>query len=450
MIHKIQACLLTCIGILLLMIFSTLPPTMSAATQPQPINQADDITITPSPTLNTAPTLAEPNPIDTVSTPQPLEPIRHIIQPEDTFWYIVQLYGHRFDPSNDVLINEILAINDNFSNIDILPGAGSELLIPQPTVTPSAVQPDTSVSDSEPADNTVEENVTEPTVDPNSPISYIITEGDTLFGILTRFNYTYNIGLVNRVIALNPSIPNADSLPGVGIEILLPQKTATPVPEGLELTQTVAAEVGIEIREGGVTVPRGTDFGCYTVAEGDTIVGIAEQYNTTLEIISQLNQDLNWGGCDFTEYSGGPDCAPILRLDACINVPLPTVTPEPTLTPSGSETPTPTPTYIPPNVIYPPNGAIAPPTTFNLQWVSVGILDADDVYLVELFDTSSSQQWTRVTRNTSIHLDDFLIPSDGQNHSIQWRVSVARPNPSGSYVHIGTIGTWQLFEWQSR
>lgn len=296
-----------------------------------------------------------------------------------------------------------------------------------------------------------------PTAEPTptetpAPYVHVIREGETLGSIvqLQPWGYPFDMAVINAVVALNDNIVNADILPPPGNEILIPRRTATPIPEGIELTLTSDASIGLGERVGGVVLAQGAITGCHNVVEGETLVGIADIYNTTLEVISQLNQNLNWFGCNFTQYSGGPNCNPIIRLNQCITVPLPTPIPTHTATPSGRETATPTPTLSPPRLVFPPDGAVAPAGIFALQWVSVGILQDDEVYLVELQDTTNGTNWSQITRGTSMVLPSSLVPTDGQTHTIQWRVGVGRELDGGRIEYRGGIGNWRTFQWQSR
>lgn len=284
------------------------------------------------------------------------------------------------------------------------------------------------------------------------PYVYIIRPNDTLGYILQLQPWGYppfDPGVIAAVVRLN-NLPNENILPPPGSELLIPRRTATPIPEGADATATSDASLGAGQRIGNVTLPQGAITGCYTVVEGDSLIGIADRFNTTLETLSQLNQNLNWFGCRFSEYSGGPNCRPFISVGQCVNVPLPTPTPVPTATPSGRETPTPTPTYAPARGFYPPNGAIAPGIPIRLEWVSVGVLRPEEVYLVEFQNLTTNTQSLQVTRNTFLMLPDSLIPSDGQTHSVQWRVSVAKRTETGAYQYIGGVGDWRFFQWRSR
>jgi hypothetical protein len=277
-----------------------------------------------------------------------------------------------------------------------------------------------------------------------------VQEGDTLTIMLFRESCgnQVNQGLIDAVVALNENLANPDVLPAIGSTLRVPRPTPTPVPAGLEMTQTASADSGITII-GNQQFVQGQEFGCHTVQEGETVAGIAEQYRTTLEVISQQNPNLNWLGCDFTNPSGGPNCAPGIRIDQCINVPLPTSTPVPTNTPSGNETATPTPTYAPVRAFFPPNGASAS-GRITVQWVSAGVLRDNEVYLVEVVDRTAENSDNFITRATSYALPDRFIPTDGQTHLFEWRVSVAAENTDGTYRMIGAIGEWRRFQWQSR
>jgi LysM repeat protein len=347
-----------------------------------------------------------------------------------------------------------------------LPTPTVELLVtPSVTVQPS---PSPSLSPSPTLEATLTEVVIAtgaPTLPPSvptlpavevtateGPYVYVIKEQDTLGFILQQqpWGYPpYDPGVIAAVVQLN-NLVSENILPPPGSELLIPRRTPTPIPEGSDATATSDASLGTGTRIGNVTLPQGAVAKCYTVVAGDSILGIANKFNTTLEILSQLNQNLNWFGCQFDQYSGGPGCRPEIYVDMCVTVPMPPPTATPSSTPSGNETATPTPTFTAPRGFYPPDGAIAPPRTFTLEWVSVGILGSNDVYLVEVQDTTLGTQWLEVTRNTSILLPDSLIPSDGRSHEFQWRVTVARRNTGGTYDYVGGVGTWRRFTWQNR
>jgi hypothetical protein len=332
-------------------------------------------------------------------------------------------------------------------------GTATPSLTPTASLTPEVVML-TPVD--VPTQNSNLPSVGQPTLPPAEvatvgPWEYVIQEGDTLGSILFKQPWGYNgydPVIQQAVVRLNGMF-STEILPPVGTTILIPQRTPTPIPANFEVTQTAAAISGVGPC-GNVACPTNQQFDCHNVEEGESIVVIAEIYNTSLEMMSSLNQNLNWFGCNFTLPSGGPNCSPLISIGQCVTVPLPTPTIVPSATVSGNETATPTPTFAPAKLVYPPEGAVAPAGIFPLQWVSVGILKADEIYLIEVEDTTKGETWRQVTRDTSLMLPDTLIPTDGQVHQIRWRVSVARRDASGGYVYAGGTGNWRTFQWQSR
>ncbi|MCU0512015.1 MAG: LysM peptidoglycan-binding domain-containing protein [Anaerolineae bacterium] len=355
-------------------------------------------------------------------------------------------------PTVEVLITETATAS---ASPTLTPGASPTL-----TPTPSLTQPVVMLTPVQIAvvATAVPESVPALPAPPptDGPYVHVIRENETLGYILQLQPWGYpafDPAIIQAVLAINPDMRSADLLPPPGTELLIPRRTPTPIPVGIELTQTVVAGMGMELVGDSIALPPGTTFGCHDVEEGDTIIGIADIYSTSLEVISALNQNLNWSGCNFTEFSGGPGCNPLISINQCINVPLPTPTPVPSRTPSGSETATATPTFAPASLVYPPEGAVAPPGIFPLQWVSAGILQAQQVYLVEVQDVTPgiiAEPWRQVTRGTSLLLPAELIPTDGQTHLFQWRVSVAQRDASGAYGYAGGTGVWRTFRWQSR
>jgi hypothetical protein len=333
--------------------------------------------------------------------------------------------------------------------IDPLPEIAEVSPSPSPTATPTS-QDEIQIATPTPFFTDVPTETPIPT-ETLGPWEYEIRAGDTLGYIIQQppFNYR-NRAVIDEIVRINPNIPNPDTLPGPGAVILIPRPTETPIPEGLELTAAIDAAQGVLTR-GNVRLPANAEIGLHVVRQNETAIGIVEQYGgMTLEIFSQLNAEVNFLGCNFEEPGGGPSCAPNLREGQQVNVVLPTPTPTLSPTPSGSETPTPTPTYRPPSLISPFSGGIAPPGVVTLQWVSVGSLKVDEVYLVQVRDTTNDTVWHDTTRLTSIRLPNWMIPDDGQQHSMEWSITVARPNDQGVYAPVGAWSETRTFQWQSR
>ena len=287
-----------------------------------------------------------------------------------------------------------------------------------------------------------------PVPSPTSPwFSYEVGEDDTLFYILQlpQHGYGYDPSVAATVVALNDNIANMDVLP-VGETILIPRPTITATAVGAAATEALLATIGFEGRS-GATLPTGSDTGCYEAQGLDTMLSIAEAYDTTLEVLSRLNQDINWRGCAFNQPSGGPDCNPVLQIGQCVTVPLPTALPSMTPTPSGAETATPTATHRAPRLLHPVDGARVVDEDLRLQWLGIAGMSLDDIYLVEIVDQTTNASLRQVSGSTDFRLPAEFTPSDGQAHQMQWRVSVARVDAAGVYAFVGAAGDWRAFQW---
>ncbi len=333
--------------------------------------------------------------------------------------------------------------------------------LPPLTATPSATAAPASASPvpSEPALEIVrpEASATQTPAMPTAPptatspyFEYLVQEGETLFYILQlpQHGYGYEPDVAATVVALNANIRDADSvIPG--IQILIPRPTATATAAGAQATQALLATIGLDDSSGAV-LGSGATVGCHDVVAGDSMVSIAHRYNTTLEILSDLNQgDVYWYGCNFKEPGGGPDCRPTLNIGQCVRVPKPTPLPTKAPSPTGQETATPTATKLAPRLLYPADGAVVAAGALTVHWVGVAGLNPAEEYLLEIIDQTKSQAFRQVTRGNSYRVPEAFAPADGQTHVVQWQVTVARRNAQGQYYYAGAPGETHTFEWRS-
>ena len=279
---------------------------------------------------------------------------------------------------------------------------------------------------------------------------YLVQEGETLFYILQlpQHGYGYEPNVAATVVALNANIRDADSvIPG--IEILIPRPTATATEAGAQATQALLATIGLDDSSGAI-LGAGATVRCHDVVAGDSMVSIAHRYNTTLEILSDLNRgEVYWYGCNFKEPGGGPDCRPTLNIGQCVRVPQPTPFPTKAPTPTGDETATPTATKLAPRLLYPADGDVVPPGSLTVHWVGVAGLNPVEEYLLEIIDQTSNQAFRQVTRANSYRVPEAFVPADGQTHVVQWQVTVARKNAQNQYYYAGAPGEVYTFEWRS-
>lgn len=320
---------------------------------------------------------------------------------------------------------------------------------PPPAEVSVVVVPQVAVQTATPTPTPEPPTLTPLPTDTPGPYEYVIQEQDTLGFIIQQFGYTdFSLepgSIIDQVVRLNDNIQSADILPAPGSVILVPRQTATPTPSNEE---TVVAVQATEAAGPNLTSAGGPTSG-HIVEEGETLVSIAAFYDTTLAVLARLNPELDVFSCNLELPSGGPGCNVPLQIGQNVLVPAPTPTPTSSPTPSGNETVTPTPTFIAPILISPPNGAQIRGGGFNLQWVSVGVLAADESYLIQITDLTLSQIIVRtVTQDTSFRIPDSLLPTDGI-HEFSWQVWVAKPDSQGQFGPIASTSQERRFSWGS-
>jgi LysM repeat protein len=291
-----------------------------------------------------------------------------------------------------------------------------------------------------------------PTIIPTlEPYAHTVQSGETGLYILTLYGYT-SLDIIPEVLALN-NLASLDNLT-VGQVLLIPQQTPipaptpSPLPPGVTLQPTSADTTS--------TPPPPTEdpnrdySGCspenrcvsssgqywmHEVRAGDTIIGIAYQYDSSVTCVMRDN-----GLTEDTPIHEGQ----ILRV--CI---LATLTP--TLTPTGGpdSTATPTPTLSPPLLLAPGDGAqVSRNRSAVLQWASVRLLEDNQYYLVIVRNTASDEEYRYTTRDNILRLPDALRPGLGQSATYEWRVVIVTgSNPDSAPVISGEGLAWQ-FLWQ--
>ncbi|RME89783.1 MAG: LysM peptidoglycan-binding domain-containing protein [Anaerolineae bacterium] len=166
-------------------------------------------------------------------------------------------------------------------------------LTPSPTLTPTVTLTPTETF----------------TPTPSAPFTYVVEEGDSLALIAEKFNLGENGILL--LLMLNPAVDERGGIVYVGEEILVPNPgmelpTATPIPPDL---------------------PRGTTVE-YKVLPGDTLAGIANKFNSTVDAIVEENNLDNPNDIFVGE---------VLVIPVNLVTPIPpTITPTPTFTPVPS------------------------------------------------------------------------------------------------------------------
>ncbi len=278
---------------------------------------------------------------------------------------------------------------------------------------------------------------------------------DTLTSIVLNCGHR-DLAIIDVVVELNGLADENSIRQGQIIVVPWPTPTVDPnvpptnTPEGEAASDTVALGLDFDPFAPTATATLQPGVTWHQVQPGENIIQIAVQYGATIEILSQLNPEVTFAQCDFGEPSGGGSCRVFLREGQLIRVPAPTATPTIPPTPSGSETPTPTPTptFNQPNAVSPSNRM-----TFDhfeivtLRWVGTAELGANQVYRVDVTDTTSGQSYSATTRDLFFIMPPEWQGTDGRRHEYIWTVSVINLDTPERALFTTTP---RMFVWQAR
>jgi len=297
-------------------------------------------------------------------------------------------------------------------------------------------------------------------------------QGDTVFGMAIRCGHR-DLAIVDVILEVN-KMKSAEELQ-IGQTLEIPWPTSTPGGEptvgpltdagpggGIDQPATEAV-APIQVNEFGTpdllptyqtvepTLRPGQAW--HTVQAGETILSIAIDYDTTIEVLSQINPEIPFLQCDFGSPSGGPNCSVMVYPGQRVRVPvsLPTVTPTPS--PVGTLTPTPSasPTFNAPYLLAPPQDArFRADEMVTLRWGGTGTLAAEERYVVRVRDLTTGQSYVADVPDTTYILPGGWQASDGNPHTFEWTISVARVDAQGSILGEGHVTDIRQFTWDSR
>ncbi len=309
------------------------------------------------------------------------------------------------------------------------------------------------------------------------PCTHKVKAGDDLISIVFACGYR-SLDVLPLVLQMN-NLSGANMIQ-VGQDILVPWPTPTGGAATQQVGATTAADAGgdpsggvkvadlptatqldipgLELGAGGTLPPPtvaptptllpGVEW--HTVQPNENIAGIAFEYHTDVQVLSQLNPEITFSQCDYGNPAGGPDCQVFISAGQKVRVPAPTPTPTLSPTRSGSETktPTPTPTFNAPSALSPADRALfRSDELVTLRWVTSGTLAAGETYRVHVQDLTSGQDYTSDTTDLSFILPSDWQGKDGQRHDYQWTVSVINVNqPDQPYFTTQP----RLFTWEGR
>ena len=234
-----------------------------------------------------------------------------------------------------------------------------------------------------------------PTATP-TPQVHVVSSGENPSYIADLYGIT-----VEELLKLN-NIDDVTSL-RVGQELILPPSTQ-PDPE----------------RGPDEVVPQIV----YIIEPGDTLLGIALEYGTSVNNIKAINPDL-----DLDLIFPGQGI--VIPLATPTNTPTPTVTPTATFTPG--------PYYAAPTLLTPVQYQVVTEPHLLFNWTASGVLTENEFYVLYLAwpDGSFSEQWTK---QSSWRLSKELRRAAGP---IVWRVGISRQTgtaPDGTPIGDVLVG----------
>ncbi len=173
------------------------------------------------------------------------------------------------------------------------------------------------------------------------------------------------------------------------------------------------------------------------------------------EVLSTIAEKYDISVAAIRAANNIPANSDTIRPGDALVIPMPTPTPEgPAPIVEGLESPAPQLAYASPTLLYPPRGATfeGAEAIIVLQWASVGILAPGEYYQVALTLPSAEgpqTTWTYV-RSTAWRVPaELLPPAQVEDRSCSWQVAIVRQSETDAedYTVIGPPGLERNFYW---
>lgn len=276
-------------------------------------------------------------------------------------------------------------------------------------------------------------NTPAPTPTPPPPVQYSVKAGDTCGGIAERFGVT-----LTELTAANQLDP-VTCLIRIGDILTIPVATPTQSPAATTDPSITAAPSPVPNAGPTATLPPQV---VYVVKGGDTCSEIAQKFNVSVELLMQQNNlDTN--------------C--LIRLNQVLTLTFATPTPIVSPTPFVLQTPTPRTGYSAPILTTPLNRTEISATQefVTLQWLTVGLLQPDEWYVVQVQPSNAITVPIFETKATSLKVTQALLGDDNTS-TINWWVQVkrfVRVDPTTGqrvYIELSPPSAVRSFVWSKR
>ncbi len=310
-----------------------------------------------------------------------------------------------------------------------------------------------------------------PTIVPTrEPCVQTVQAGDLMFDVVNRCGHL-SFDVFEEVVEIN-DLDNAGMIfEGQSLIIPWPTEPAPPpadqqsaiTPEAQTVNADTTTQEDVDVLELSdeeleefliiptATLPPGVAW--YKISTNDTLFSIIAQYETSVEVMSQLNPEISFSQCNMGMTFGGERCNVMVFQGQDIRVPVTLPPPTATPTPNGSETPTPTATatFNAPVAQNPADRAFfRRDDLITLRWIPSGTLASDETYRVTVEDRTGGILYTADTVNTSFIMPDEwqgVATDDIDRHQYAWTVSVININNPDNVIYRTPI---QTFTWETQ
>lgn len=234
-----------------------------------------------------------------------------------------------------------------------------------------------------------------------TPVVYTVVRGDTVEKIAAAFGVT--VGDLMSANGLSSDLIQVDQ------KLTIPSGPVELGPDGQPIPTATAT-------------PKNAIY-LVVVRAGDTIDLIAKRLGSSVEAVVRANDQLE--SADTIIRPGDQLIVPVGTVTGTLSMQL---SEPPTATPVPTPTSTPGPRWPAPLPLSPSDGETFTGGSVLLQWLSLGTLDANEVYFVRVVpDAPTQEQLAEVTTGTSLRVpEEWLQRLSRRTDRFTWSVQVAR------------------------